>query len=496
MHLSAYIRVSKSRDGGLSPDEQRDKIKKYAELHDIRLTWHEDETDVSGGKMARPIFDAVKAEVLAGTTDGIIVAKLDRFARTLVGGVEAIAELTKAGKVLVSVIDGIDFSTPTGRAMGHIMIAFAELERERLKEAFANGQRSKIDRGIHAADAPYGYRKVNGQPLTVNADEAPHVRTMFRLRADGWSPGRIAKRMNDEAPLASGRQWIGRRVSGILTNRAYLGEARYGVLRNRNAHEAIITIDEFDAAQVVKGGRNALKGEQGLLTGIIRCAGCRYVMRPRHETRGEKIIPGYVCAKHHGSGTCPSPTAIAAHLIDPLVMEHLLVVSREGEDDGADLADARRELQLAEDRKATLIKAIPELSASLGMAALLEQAERLGADVDAAQAAVDKVLATRQRPPHATASLGEVDPRDVVRSSLNSVYVRGGREPVAERVMVFQRGDDVLDKPKRGGSDYVLTPVPWDKTRTLTPMTVEFVSEDHMDALEAAQTPDLLSRFT
>jgi len=487
MHLSAYIRVSKSRDGGLSPDEQRDKIQKYAALHDIRLTWHAPELDVSGGKMSRPVFDAVKAEVLAGATDGVIVAKLDRFARTLVGGVEAIADLTKAGKVLVSVIDGIDFSTPTGRAMGHIMIAFAELERERLKEAFANGQRSKIDRGIHAADAPYGYVKVNGQPLTVNDAEAPHVRAMFRFRADGWSAGRIAKRMDEDAPLAWGRKWTTGRVAGILKNRAYLGEAHYGELVNRDAHDPIISIDEYDAAQIASGGRNEQKGEQGLLAGIIRCAGCRYVMRPRREVRGDKVIPGYVCAKHHGGGECQAPTAIAAHLIDPLVMDRLMLMTRE--DDGAELADARRALKLAEDRRTVFLEQVPELSQSLGAVALNEQANKLGAAVEQAQTAVDKVLV--KRTPSIPAGLlpNEADFRDAVRGALDSVYVRKGKEPVAERVMVFERGQDDNELPVRGGT-YKPAPVPWNVARTPSTLTVEFVSAERMDAIEAQARED------
>lgn len=61
------------------------------------------------------------------------------------------SELAERGKVLVSVADNIDLSTPTGRAMGQIMIVFAELERERRKEDYEGGQRSKIKRGVHGA---------------------------------------------------------------------------------------------------------------------------------------------------------------------------------------------------------------------------------------------------------------------------------------------------------------------------------------------------------
>src|SRR5262249_12608218 len=153
-----------------------------------------------------------------------------------------------------------------------------------------------IARGIHGASPIYGYVKVNGRPLTLDPETAPNVRMMFQLRADGWSPGRIANRLNDEAPLPGERKWTSRKVSQILANRAYLGHAYYGEIENRDAHPAIVTRNDFDAAQVAGPGKNALKNEQGKLTGLIRCAGCRYVLRPRVEVRGDKKIPGYVCA--------------------------------------------------------------------------------------------------------------------------------------------------------------------------------------------------------
>ncbi|HXQ30124.1 MAG TPA: recombinase family protein [Gemmatimonadales bacterium] len=494
MHLDAYIRVSKVGGRGgenfLSPDEQRDKITKHAELHNVRLTWHEPELDVSGGTMSRPIFNEVMTRVRAGATDGIIVAKLDRFARTLAGGVKVMAELAERDAVLVSVADNIDLSTPTGRAMGQIMIVFAELERERRKEDWEGGQRAKIARGVHGASPLYGYVKVNGQPLQLDPKTAPTVREMFQLRANGWSCGRIARHLDETAPLDGERRWTARRVRGIVENRAYLGRAYYGELENREAHDPIVTVDEFDAAQVVTGGRNELKGEQGLLAGIVRCAGCRYVMRPRRETRGDKVIPGYVCAKHHGSGECQAPTAIAAHLIDPLVMERLITITRQTED-GGELQEARRTLQLAEDRLRAFTAKIDDFSEMVGETACRAEADDRRGAVEKAQAAVEHVLRTRKQPLPAFDGLGDDDMREAVRGCLDSVYVRKGSEPVPERVILFERGEDELDKPKRGGTDYRLAPVPWDafKSKTLAGRgdLVSFITEEEMDALEVTQ---------
>jgi DNA invertase Pin-like site-specific DNA recombinase len=86
--LDAYIRVSavKGRGGEsfISPHVQRERIEAWAHLHDRTLVWHEPELDVSGGRMDRPIFDQIMARIRAGESGGVVVvAKLDRFARTL-----------------------------------------------------------------------------------------------------------------------------------------------------------------------------------------------------------------------------------------------------------------------------------------------------------------------------------------------------------------------------------------------------------------------------
>jgi DNA invertase Pin-like site-specific DNA recombinase len=465
MRLDGYIRVSKvgerSGESFLSPDEQRSKIEQYAKLHGIRLTMHEPELDESGGTMRRPIFDGIMDRIRAGQSDGLIVAKLDRFARTVVGGVEVMAELAERGKVLVSVTEQIDLSTSMGKLVAHVMIAFAELERDRLRESWRNGQRSKIERGIHGASPIYGYVKVNGRPLTVDPETAPHVRTIFRLRADGWSPGRIAKRIEQKAPLPSGRKWTPRKVSQIVANRAYLGHAYYGDIENRDAHPAIVTLDEFDAAQVAGPGRNHLKREQGLLTGIIRCAGCRYAMRPRHETREDgRVIPGYVCAKHHGGGECPEPTAIAAHLIDPAVLTRggMLAFWTPQSDD--ELDNARRALTMAEDKMREFL-ADKELRQIVGEPAYLAEAKDRRAAVDDAQAAVEALLRSRKPSVPTDHEMSEAEVIEFLRFQLESVYVRKGKGPIGERVLVFERGEDKLDKPKRGSTEYKLAPVPW-----------------------------------
>src|SRR5439155_15952110 len=81
--LDGYVRVSRvaGREGDsfISPEVQREKIEACAKLHDAQIIeWHE-ELDESGAKRNRPKFQEALGRCERGETDGIVVAKLDRF---------------------------------------------------------------------------------------------------------------------------------------------------------------------------------------------------------------------------------------------------------------------------------------------------------------------------------------------------------------------------------------------------------------------------------
>jgi site-specific DNA recombinase len=114
-----YIRVSRraGREGEsfISPEVQRKKIESWAKLHDVEIVRFWEEIDQSGAKLERPMFQEALARCEAGETGGIVVARLDRFARSAVDALSSIRRLNDAGARLVSVEDNFDGSTPMGR---------------------------------------------------------------------------------------------------------------------------------------------------------------------------------------------------------------------------------------------------------------------------------------------------------------------------------------------------------------------------------------------
>lgn len=92
----------------------------------------------TGTTTDRPAWDALTARLAAG--DALVVCKLDRIARTAMGGCEAVQSLLDRG-VAVRVLNmGTLDSTPVGRMMVTVMFAMAEFERDMIVQRTREGR--------------------------------------------------------------------------------------------------------------------------------------------------------------------------------------------------------------------------------------------------------------------------------------------------------------------------------------------------------------------
>ena len=91
--------------------------------------------------------ELIKALSYVREGDTLVVWKLDRLGRTLKQLIEFMEELKKRGVHFKSIQDSIDTSTATGTFFFHVMGAFAELERELIKERTRAGLNAARSRG-------------------------------------------------------------------------------------------------------------------------------------------------------------------------------------------------------------------------------------------------------------------------------------------------------------------------------------------------------------
>jgi DNA invertase Pin-like site-specific DNA recombinase len=221
MKLDGYCRVSQVRDRAgesfISPDLQRQQIEGWARLHGHTIdAWHTD-LDQSGGKMDRPDFIEMMSRVKSGQTQGIVVAKLDRFARSLPGALEAIKFLDEHSAAFVSVAEGVDPSTSAGKMMRNLLLVLAEFELDRVKDNWhAAISNAILERGVQPTVAPFGYRKDEHKRFVIDPDAGPYVREIFCRRLSGQTWTSIALWLNEEGiKPRSSAQWTGATVKQL-----------------------------------------------------------------------------------------------------------------------------------------------------------------------------------------------------------------------------------------------------------------------------------------
>lgn len=93
----------------------------------------------TGTKMVRKELDKLEAEVQSGDT--IVVTKLDRIARSIVGGYQLIDDWIEKG-IRVNVLNlGVMDNTPASRATRGMFLVFAQFERDMIVERTKEGKK-------------------------------------------------------------------------------------------------------------------------------------------------------------------------------------------------------------------------------------------------------------------------------------------------------------------------------------------------------------------
>ena len=180
-----YVRAStqeEMRQG--SNERQMDIIRESAESRGYELEIFEDKAK-SGKNTQRPDFERM-LKSLDAKPKVVIVAKIDRFARSLSDLLRMLEYLDQKGVGFVSVNDpGIDTTTPNGRLLLQILGAFAEFERNMINSRTTAGREQALNRGVRFGRPPLKTR--NGSFIDR--------RKVIELKERGLSARAIAKSM-------------------------------------------------------------------------------------------------------------------------------------------------------------------------------------------------------------------------------------------------------------------------------------------------------------
>jgi DNA invertase Pin-like site-specific DNA recombinase len=143
--IAIYARVSTS--AGQSVDMQLLDLRELAKRRDFELVGEYCDEGISGSKESRPALDAVLRDARRRKFDVVLVRRLDRLGRSLVRLVHLLQDLRALGVELISFSEGLDFTTTTGKLLYQVISAFAEFERDCIRERLIAGLRNARAKG-------------------------------------------------------------------------------------------------------------------------------------------------------------------------------------------------------------------------------------------------------------------------------------------------------------------------------------------------------------
>ena len=178
--VALYVRVSTDHQ---SVKNQQIELQAVAERHSWQIVTVFKDQGISGakGRDQLPGLDKLLQAVARKEFDLVAAWSVDRLGRPLIDLVGILQEFHAKGVDLYLHQQGLDTSTPSGRAMFQMLGVFAEFERAMIRERVMAGLARAKAEGIRV-----------GRPSTV-ADDAAKVKTIRAARAAGKSIRAIAR---------------------------------------------------------------------------------------------------------------------------------------------------------------------------------------------------------------------------------------------------------------------------------------------------------------
>ena len=340
--IMCAIYTRKSTDEGLdsdfnSLDNQREKAEAFIKSQEgwVAVDTHYDDGGHTGAHTDRPALQQLLTDMEAGRFDCIVVYRSDRMSRSILDFLRLLERMEKAEVAYVSVTEAFSTKTPAGRLMMHLLLSFAEYERELVSERTKHKIAGAKRKGQWCGGSPIlGYDVVpEGGRLVVNEAEAEQVRGIFRLylkhgsliptvqevNRRGWTSKRWTSK---KGVRHGGAPWLKNTLHHLLTNMTYTGRISFQGEVYEGEHDAIIDDDTWDRVQrkLQLNSRNNGSTQRNrygaLLRGLLYCAACGKSMTHAQSARGSRRYRYYRCssAEKMGAASCPTGSLPAAEI--------------------------------------------------------------------------------------------------------------------------------------------------------------------------------------
>ncbi len=353
------IRVSKERDGMISPDVQRIAIQDYCRARGYTIgpdDWVEG-LDESGSRSRSAwwarLDDAVAA-VEADRYDVVVVWKFSRTARHRLRWAVAIDRVETAGGRLESATEQVDTTTSTGRFTRGMLAELNAFEAERIGEVWREVQSSRVASGKTPTGLPkWGY--VYDRDAQIHRPDPVAGAVLAQLYPRyiaGESFTSLASWLNvHRHPTLKGGMWSAGSIRRVMDTGFAAGLVPYAGEKHPGAHEPLIDAGTWQQYLDARANRHYVppraRVSRYLLTGMLECERCGGAMS---GNQGRTGYPDYRCGrrKTRGPAAC-SATTVSLRAVEGKVFAWLQDLAAAGIDERAQVrADAMSQRASAE----------------------------------------------------------------------------------------------------------------------------------------------------
>ncbi len=286
--MQYFLYARKSTEGEdrqvQSIDDQVKLCKEKAKRLNLKIKKVYTESKSAKKPNNRPVFDEMMKRIEAGDAQGILCWNINRLSRNPIDSAQVQWLLQQ---YIIKSINTIDreylpddnvllFNVESGMANQFILDLSKNVKR---------GIQSKIEKGWRPGMAPTGYKNdVLTHTIAVDQERFDLIRRAWDYTLTGnYTVPQILDKLNNEWGFRTlKKKKVGNKplaMSGlykIFTNLFYAGIIVHKGKEYPGKHKIMITLEEFDRAQVLLGrkGRPRSKKHKFAFTGMIRCAEC------------------------------------------------------------------------------------------------------------------------------------------------------------------------------------------------------------------------------
>jgi site-specific DNA recombinase len=325
MLAAIYLRLSRDEEQkGLQEvlHNHREALIKLAEHNNLK--YHIFEEVSSGMNTSRPELNKLLQNIVE--YDYILVMDLDRLTRDNIHA-EQLKRIFIYNEIKILTPSGeINFENESNELLYSFSSLLANYEWKQIRKRLGRGRLAAAGEGkwVGSNRVPLGYEKNSEKRLVIREDEARIIRLIFKRIIEGYSSNAITKELDSlKWRSRSGKVLTTSHISSIRVNPVYYGCVSMKRRVNgkvvdevfvENAHEGIISKEEFLLAQKVWGERDNGFRQKGNITrklqGLIYCNCCgrkRYlqtdgsqdfiktcsykIVNNKCEDRGHKYLP-------------------------------------------------------------------------------------------------------------------------------------------------------------------------------------------------------------